>query len=79
MPILTVKFSEDFRETRVANEIYVRLRNNNLNPLLVRLNYFPGIGEGEVLYSFGEPNNLPEESELVKILQGIKFRKLTLK
>ena len=76
--MLRVIYSEDLRIARIASEIYSRLRDNSLNPFSVKLNFFPGTGEAEVVYYFQDSDKLPEKSKLVDILKGINFKLLNL-
>ncbi|MEK6840668.1 MAG: hypothetical protein AABX79_01815 [Nanoarchaeota archaeon] len=78
MARLVIRFSEDFREARTASKIYVRLRDNGLEPFSVQLNYHTKLGEQEVIYYFENSDKMPKKSKLVDILEGIKFTTLTL-
>ena len=67
---LIVNYSEDFRRNKVASEIYARLRDRNIHPVLVNVRYETGTGIGRAEYLFngqGEPN----KKDLGEILKGI--------
>ncbi len=71
MKKIMINYSEDFRENKIASEIYSRLRNRGFDQISVATNYNVGLGMTEAEYLFNG-GTFPEDSDLEKILEGIK-------
>ena len=71
-------FNQDFLLDSIPCKISSRLTEYNIDSTWL-LKYFPKIGQGEVTFILKEQENLPNESELVEMLQGIKFDDLSLR
>ncbi|MEK6840761.1 MAG: hypothetical protein AABX79_02290 [Nanoarchaeota archaeon] len=70
---ITVRFSEEFSESKTAKIVYGLLKKRGLEPVKVLATYLPPDKLGEVEYFFENKTILPRESELEEILVGTKF------
>ena len=73
---ITIRYTGDFREKGVPDKIYGILIDNGLSPTVVSDLYLVSIGEGVVEYLFNPSKEIPEKSELLKILGDVKIKNL---
>ena len=70
MTKISLVYSEDFRENKIAGKVYGRLRDMGFNPTTVNVNYIAKLGVFSVEYNFRDEEDLPESSRLEKILRN---------
>ena len=74
---IIIKYSEDFRDSKIPREVYGILRDKNLKPWQVTTNYLPKFGIGATIYYFYDTDlSLPTKQELKKMLNGIPFNEI---
>ena len=70
---VTVGYSEDFRENKIAGKVYGLLRDNGFHPHGVALRHTSSVGITIVHYVFNSGERLPEKSQLERMLKEIKL------
>lgn len=77
--VVTIRYSEDFRENKVVSEVYGRFRDNGLNPRWIITYYDVDLKGGKTKYMFLDDVKLPDKSKIEEMLQGITFTELKIK
>jgi len=75
---IEIIYSEDFRENKIAGNVYGILRDAGLRPLFVQTTYNVREGRGETKYLFNNDSVLPKKQELEKMLEGINIIRLEI-
>ena len=76
---ITIHYSEDFRENKIAGKVYGILRDNHFDPIKVSTIYSTTIGDAYTDFSFLDGAKLPEKQKLENMLKGISLREIIVK
>ena len=69
---VTIEYSEDFRENKVAPTVYAALRDGGFDPIAVTHQYIIKLGMSRVEFDFGG-HDLPSQSQLEEKLKELKL------
>jgi len=78
MSKINIRYSEDFRENRIASDVYGILRDKGFDPIFVSSGYTVDSGVGLCIFTFPDKTKLPNKEGLESMFEGIPLQSIEI-